>query len=291
VVLLVGLVISFPIATAISRPIDAAISLARAYGQGNFDAQIPEPAQGEIGVLIAALNKLSSELKKLLEERIAQEGLVIIGEFAAYIIHDLKNPLNGIHLLADGLNRRLADKPGLKKYTEEILLASQRVEDFIRKSLDISKTTQLNLQKINLNTLIKDTLNEIQTLTSDVTIQLDQKMPDILADPDLLNMAFKNLLINASEATAERGNIEVSTIWDKNNRAIVRISDTGIGIPQERLNTIFRPFFSMKTYGHGLGLAMVKRAVDLHRGQIEVSSKLGKGSIFSISLPVNMRLT
>ena len=283
--LILSLLLSYRISRSISRPIHEAVQLAQEYGKGNFEATIPSHSDDEIGQLIGSLNTLSSELSKLLSERISNEGLLMIGEFAAYIIHDLKNPVNGIHLLADGLHRKLPEDSNLKKYSAEILLASQRVEDFIRRTLDIAKTTEMQYQTIRLNDLIEETIKETPIFSSEIIRQYEMKMPQIKGDYGLLRMAVRNLLVNASDATLEKGEISVKTRW--NGNAIIEISDNGVGIPKDRIHTIFRPFFSMKDHGHGLGLAMVKRAVNLHQGTIEVMSQEGVGSTFTISLPVD----
>ena len=283
--LVLSLILSYRISRSISKPINDAAQLAGEYGRGNFDAKIPEHSDDEIGQMVESLNKLSTELSRLLNEKIAHEGLLMIGEFASYIIHDLKNPVNGIHLLADGLHRKLSEDSNLKKYSTEILLASQRVEDFIRRTLDIAKTTEMIYQNIQINDLIDETIKEVPIITTDIIRRYDTKMPSIKGDYGLLSMAVKNLLTNASEATVDKGEITIRTEW--NGKAIIEISDSGIGIPSDRLETIFRPFFSMKNTGHGLGLAMVKRAVTMHQGIIEVSSEEGVGSKFTISLPRN----
>lgn len=284
-VLVISLLLSYRISRSISRPIQEAVQLAQEYGKGNFEATIPSHSDDEIGQLIGSLNTLSSELSKLLNERISHEGLIMIGEFAAYIIHDLKNPVNGIHLLADGLHRKLPEDSNLKKYSAEILLASQRVEDFIRRTLDIAKTTEMHFQSIQINNLVEETINETPIFSSEVVRNYDMKMPQIKGDYSLLRMAVRNLLVNASDATLEKGEISVRTRW--NGNAIIEVSDNGVGIPKDRIHTIFRPFFSMKDHGHGLGLAMVKRAVNLHQGNIDVVSEQGIGSTFTISLPVD----
>jgi signal transduction histidine kinase len=283
--LVLSLLLSYRISRSISRPIREAVQLAQEYGKGNFEATIPRHSDDEIGQLIDSLNTLSSELSKLLSERISHEGLIMIGEFAAYIIHDLKNPVNGIHLLADGLHRKLAEDSTLRKYSAEILLASQRVEDFIRRTLDIAKTTEMQYQSIQLNDLVEETINETPIFSSEVLRHYDMNMPKIKGDYSLLRMTVRNLLVNASDATMEKGEISVKTRW--NGNAVIEVSDNGVGIPKDRLHTIFRPFFSMKDHGHGLGLAMVKRAVNLHQGTIEVISEEGVGSTFTISLPAD----
>jgi signal transduction histidine kinase len=283
VALFLSLLLAYKISQSISKPILDAAGLAEEYGKGNFDAHIPNYSEDEIGQLVKTLNRLSKELHNLLDEKIANEGLIMIGEFAAFIIHDLKNPINGIHLLADGLHRRTPNDSPLKKYAAEILLASQRVEDFIKRTLDISKSTILNMQSIQINEIIEDAVQQIQMVSTHLSRNYDQNMPEIPGDYAMLLMALKNLLINAMEAIVDHGAIFIETLW--RGKAIIKISDTGIGIAKDRLTTIFRPFFSMKEQGHGLGLAMVRRAVILHRGSIEVESEEGVGSTFTIMLP------
>ena len=164
-----------------------------------------------------------------------------------------------------------------------MLLAAQKVEDFIKRTLDIAKSTQLNIQPIQINDLIEDTVQEVHFTATPGSKSLDPNMPHIPGDYTMLLMAFKNLLTNAADAIVDYGRITIETQWK--DQAIIKISDTGTGIAEEKLSTIFRPFFSEKEKGHGLGLAMVKRVVILHKGEIQVESEVGVGSTFIITLP------
>jgi signal transduction histidine kinase len=260
------------------------VKLANAYGKGDLDAIIPIDREDEIGHLIQSLNKLSQDLKNMIEERISNESLIMIGEFAAYIIHDLKNPLSGIHLLADGMHRRLEEKDPLKKYSAEILLATQKLEDFIGKTLDIARWTRIEKQPLQINAIVDAEVKAIQYKSIPIRTNYDPQIPDIYGDLQLLSMAVRNLLSNAIEAIPDQGSVSVET-RRINHQTLIKITDTGTGIDSDRLGKIFRPFFSMKTQGHGLGLAMVKKAVILHQGKIEVESEKGVGSEFTILLP------
>jgi signal transduction histidine kinase len=220
----------------------------------------------------------------MIEEKISNESLIMIGEFAAYIIHDLKNPLSGIHLLADGLHRRMEEGNPLKKYSMEILLATQKLEDFIGKTLDIARWTKITRKPLHLHDLIEEEVKALQYKSIPIRRNYDPVISQIEGDYQLLSMAIRNLLANASEAIASEGVISVETKRE-GQETLIRISDTGMGMDQERINKIFRPFFTMKDKGHGLGLAMVKKAVILHQGQIEVQSEKGVGSQFTIRLP------
>jgi len=288
IALLISLILAYYLARHVSRPMRQASELARAYGKGQFDVAIPEFSEDEIGEMVATLNQLSGQLKKLIDEKSAQEGLIMIGEFASYIIHDLKNPLNGIHLLADGLHRRLPENSALRKYSTEILLAARQVEDFIRRTLDMARTTELIYEEFDINELVDKVIREVSIDSSIRELKVDKNLPVFRGDQRLLHMAVKNLLLNALEATREKGDVSVRTELADHIRIIIR--DTGDGIPAEKLSQIFRPFFSMKSQGHGLGLAMAKRAITLHGGDIKVYSKPESGSVFTIFLPATQQL-
>ncbi len=279
-----SLILAHRFSRSISKPIREAVYLAAEYGKGNLDVGLTMQRNDEIGELVESLNKLSHELMSLIEEKIANENLIMMGEFASYIIHDLKNPLSGIFLLSDGLHRKIPDENPLKKYAIEIRLASQKLHDFVERTLDVAKWNKVNLKPVDISELIRDAITDLDTGGQLIKTTFDPEMPQISVDYQLLLMAVKNLLTNAMEASGDQEEIQVKTIW-RDSKAIVEICDSGCGIPEHRLKTIFRPFFSMKKQGHGLGLAMVRKAVILHQGRVEVQSKEGVGSTFTISIP------
>jgi signal transduction histidine kinase len=282
----ISVALSYKFSRTISKPIEAVVTLADQYGKGNLEASLETDRKDEIGQLVHSLNKLSSDLKTMIEERITNESLVLIGEFAAYIIHDLKNPLSGIHLLSEGLHRRIAEDTVLKKYSTELVLAVQKLQDFVGKTLDITRWSRLDIQAIDLHALIDEALSSIQTTSIKIEKSYDKQMQIIQADYRLLLMVIKNIVVNAVQAIENSGQITIETKW--NNQVFISISDTGIGIDSERLPTIFRPFYSRKETGHGLGLAMVRKVVLMHHGKIEVESKVNVGTKFIIILPQNV---
>jgi signal transduction histidine kinase len=283
---ILSMILAYRFSHSISRPIRQTVELATEYGRGNLEKSLDISRDDEIGELINALNKLSEELKTMIDEKIANENLVMMGEFASYIIHDLKNPLSGIHLLSDGLHRKIpADSP-LKKYATEILLASQKLHDFVERTLDISRWNRLNLQEVDIEQSLDTVIREIDHKDIPIKREIDGGLPLIQADPQMLMMVFKNLLLNAIEALDGGGNIYVKAS-EKNRGILITFKDDGCGISSENLKTIFRPFFSMKRQGHGLGLAMVRKAITLHKGHINVESKEGIGSTFSIWIPAD----
>jgi signal transduction histidine kinase len=287
IAIVISITLSYKFSRDISKPIKDAVHLADQYGKGNLDASIENIREDEIGQLVHSLNKLSNDLKYMIEDKITNESLVLIGEFAAYIIHDLKNPLSGIRLLSDGLHRRIPEESSIKKYSTELLLAVQKLQDFVAKTLDIARWTRLDIQDVEIHNLIDDALSTVNTTAIRIDKTYDQTMQYIRGDYKLLHMAIKNILLNAVEAIQNNGRIHIETEW--NNNVHIRISDTGIGIADERLQTIFRPFYSKKESGHGLGLAMVKKAVIMHQGIVNVESKVNTGTKFTIVLPQTLQ--
>ena len=284
--IIISLIISYQLASSIAKPIEEVVDLADEYGRGNLDASLNIKRTDEIGHLVETLNTLSNKLKSLIEEKIANENLIMIGQFGAFIIHDLKNPLSGIHLLSDGLYRKMPDDDPMKKYAYEILLASQKLEDFTKRTLDISRPSKLNIEKIKLHELIDESMMAINFNSIKLEKKYDSQIPEFNGDRQFLNMVFNNLITNATEAIEGQGVITIETHHNEN--IIIKISDTGSGIPAERLGSIFRPFFSMKNTGHGLGLAMVKKGIIAHQGTIEVASEVGEGTTFTIKLPLTL---
>ena len=290
VAVILSLILAYRFSTSISRPIRQAVHLASEYGQGNLDASIDMEREDEIGELVESLNKLSHELKSLIDEKIANENLVMMGEFASYIIHDLKNPLSGIHLLSDGLHRKISPDSPLKKYVTEILLASQKLHDFVERTLDISRWNRVVLQPLDIGEVIEKALQEIDGKEIPIKKELDPEIPRVNADFQMLLMVIKNLITNATEAVDGNGHIWIKTSWI-NKQVLIEIKDDGCGISSENIETIFRPFFSMKRQGHGLGLAMVRKAIMLHKGKLNVESKEGEGATFTILLPGDLKST
>lgn len=283
--ILLSFIMAFQLAKTFSNPIKQVVNLAEEYGKGNFKAEINIRRSDEIGQLISSLNLLSHKLQALIEEKVNNENLMMIGEFSSFIMHDIKNPLAGIYLLAEGINYAIADDDPLKEYSNELLLSVKRVQDFTQQTLDVARINKLTLQLIDIRSLIEKTLEEINLKDVRVITRFDPDFTGLHADERMLSMAIRNLITNAAEALTSNGKIIIQTRKLENEGEII-IEDNGVGIDAERLKTIFRPFISDKPGGHGMGLAMVKKAIISHHGKIKAESVLGKGTKFTITLPL-----
>jgi two-component system sensor histidine kinase HydH len=237
--------------------------------------------------------KTEEALRQLVETQnllIRQERLAAVGQAATWVSHEIKTPLAVIGGFADQLLRSSHQAEKDRKKLEIIVGEVKRLETLLREISDFVKPTQLNIQMSQVNQVIKETLNMMspalkeRNITPSLSLRSDISL--IPFDPEKIKQVLINLIRNAVEAISKEGRLDIET---DQNRDFVKISiaDTGKGIPAEAVSEIFNPFFTTKKEGTGLGLAICYKIVKDHKGEITVSSELGKGSIFVIHLPIS----
>ena len=241
---------------------------------------------GSVGILrdITTVKRLQKELRE-------KENLALIGEVVSSIAHSLSNPLNIISGNADYL--LLNKNPDQPEYEElkTIVDETTRITKSLRGLLNFSRQITLEKTPNNINEIIEDVIQKAKFSfgNKEITIKksLDKKLPVIKADKAQIEEVISNLVINAVQAFANKGEVTVKTRLNETHINL-EISDNGPGIPKENLEKIFQPFYSSKGYGKGtgLGLSIVKRIVNEHGGSVKVRSSAGKGSVFTISLPL-----
>ena len=155
----------------------------------------------------------------------------------------------------------------------------------------LTSPEKYNFKKENINSIIDYSVSTLEPEVIKRKIKVNQKLsshlPEIKADRDRLNQVFSNLFINAVEAMPRGGEIMIYSGSNGNNKVEIQVSDNGIGIPPENLRKIFSPYYSTKEQGFGLGLSLTHNIIHKHRGKIAVSSEKGKGTMFTIQLPVD----
>lgn len=234
---------------------------------------------------------------KLLEERLAfTEKMSAVGELSRKVAHEIGNPLASIWNAASNLHEFLDLEGDDKKLMEIILKESERLNTQIREFLKFSRMRKPETASRDIKPLIDDILimlrnnDRFKSKKIDLLFESDEIIPDIEVDWDMLNEVFWNLLLNATDAIHEEGSISVRLGMPEEfegRKVELRISDSGKGIQPENLEKVFEPYFTTKFSGSGLGLSIVKRIISDHSGDISVSSELGKGTEFIITLPVH----
>lgn len=248
----------------------------------------------EIGELIEGFNQMVYVLKdgimKLEEtnkEKMRLERLSALGEMSMTVAHEIKNPLNAIRGAVCYLKENFKGEV-LNEFLSIIESETRRLNDIVTGFLRFSRPVPLELQISNINSLIKETVDLIRQEATEnnieVIMSLNEEIPPFLFDPKQLKQVVLNLLVNALDATEEGGTIKIFTDMHDSKVNLV-ISDTGKGIDENIIDDIFKPFFTTKTRGTGLGLSCVERIINEHKGNIRVRSKKGLGTEFVITLP------
>lgn len=257
--------------------------------------------------LVSEQERLLGEIEswnRELEERVTQktvalehahheilmtEKLAALGHLSAGMAHEIRNPLNSICLFAQVMRAGLGDDPELLSYSDKIIHEVERIDAILVKLLSTSKRSPFQLRTIHLDDVIEKSLQPFlaQIKVQGVLLQkeLSLQTPSILADADELGQLFSNLFANALFEMKQAGTLSVTLEHDDKN-AIVTVSDTGGGIPEEHLNKIFDPFFTTKERGTGFGLSVVLRIVKTYSGRIDVKSQPGQGTTFKVWLPL-----
>lgn len=236
------------------------------------------------------LIKDMTQLEKLHQLAARSDRLKQLGEMASTIAHEIKNPLGVIRGYAALLQRDLSSTPQLKEMTENIMEGVKLLDRFVAKMLLYTRPMELSFASVDLAMFLRKTVRLIQVdpcFPKNVFLKVHISFEPffIPIDQDAFRSCLWNLIVNAFQAMPKGGEITLSLL-KQDQQAILTLADAGDGIEEKYLEQIFSPFFTTKEFGNGLGLAEVHKIIQGHRGKIEVRSQVGKGSVFTITLPL-----
>ncbi len=243
---------------------------------------------GEQLGLVVIFEDISREIR--MEEEFRRMGeLAAIGQLAASIAHELRNPLSSIKGAAQFLQKEYEDHGSIVEFLSIIIEEVNGLNKLTTEFLDFARPVSLELKPTSLNTIVQKTLQLMSVHITDNNVvvkeNLSKTLQEIHADPEQLEQVLKNIIINALQAMPEGGVLTLETGPTPAGGAYMSITDTGIGIQPGKIDRIFQPFVTTKTKGTGLGLSVVHKIVENHGGRIEVASEVDKGSTFRIILP------
>ncbi|OFX16551.1 MAG: hypothetical protein A2Z18_06200 [Armatimonadetes bacterium RBG_16_58_9] len=250
-------------------------------------SQLLNSAAEQLGLVII-FEDISREIK--MEDEFRRMGeLAAVGQLAASIAHELRNPLSSIKGAAQFLRNEYEDHAAIVEFLGIIIEEVNGLNKLTTEFLDFARPMQLELKPTSVNAIVDRTLQLMSVHITDSNVVVKENLADsvpiIQADEKQIEQVLKNVIINALQAMPEGGAITLETGPTPSNGAYVMISDTGLGIPPEKINRIFQPFVTTKTKGTGLGLSVVEKIIENHGGRIEVESEQGKGTRFRILLP------
>ena len=233
------------------------------------------------------------ERKKMEEQRLKLEKLATIGELSTMVGHDLRNPLqsieNATYVLNNELRRLASSTPIPRKAMEMLRVINDSVnyaDNVIRDLQDFSGTKHPIFERNDVNAIVKEVLSRVETPKNVELIMELGCLPKIEVDKDMIKRVFLNLATNGVQAMEEKGGFLIVSTKETKDFIEVSFKDTGIGIPKENMEKLFTPFFTTRAQGMGMGLAVCKKLINSHGGSIETESEEGKGSTFTVKLPV-----
>lgn len=247
---------------------------------------VGEMAVGDERKFIGILHDLTARVS--MEARLREQAAMVrLGEMAAVIAHEVKNPLAGIRGAIQVIGSRLPAGSRDAAVTGDIVSRIDGLNELMKDLLLFARPPQPKMQSVNLAQLVMSTaaLLAEDPEAAGVRIEVEGSEPSVSADPDLLRIVFVNLLVNAAHAMKGAGTIRVS-LDQVNSRCRVTVTDQGPGIPADVLERVFTPFFTTKARGTGLGLPTAKRLVEAHGGRLDIESPSAGGTVVSIELPI-----
>jgi signal transduction histidine kinase len=244
-----------------------------------------------------------TRVEQLEERERLRDRLAALGEMAAAIAHEVKNPLAGIEVMAGILKRQLPDSPDAQAILGDIIKEAKMANAIVLEVLEFVRPIRLQVERMSLVDVIKDAVALAESHAPRGNVNVDVSVPEgistIQGDPHQIRQLFTNLLTNAFEAMNGRGSVRIqATELEEEEPPVggeghsgplvqVDVTDDGPGVPPDVMDRIFSPFFTTKPQGSGLGLAIVRKIVNAHDGRIDVSGNPSGGTQFRVTLPVS----
>lgn len=267
-------------------------------GAGDLNASVSFAHRNdEIGDLGRNFNRMVDQLRESREEiqRLHRtqmsraEHLATLGELATGLAHEIRNPLAGIAGVIEIVGRDLPVTSPAKAVVKDVRLEIAQINHILTDLLQTARPHPPKIRKSDLNTTVEHAvmLARQQAISKaiDIDLKKNPSLPEVEHDSDQIHQVLLNLLLNSIQAIDGKGTITVA-LDSEEDEVLISVSDTGRGISSEHLPNIFRPFYTTKGNGTGLGLSLAKRIVEEHNGHIDVTSSIGRGTEFVVTLPM-----
>ena len=284
----------------IMKPLERMTGIIQSAESGELASLRRTYSSDEIGKATYNLVRMLWQLQESHSKRIDA-----LGQFAAGVAHEIRNPLNSIGMTAQHLksvfSQRKVEPDDIEEAKELLDIVNQKIGELKQISeqfLTLNRPRKLNLEPVNFNVLVEQVVLEFALMAEEAKVQIvknyDTNLPNVTLDAGLMRQTLFNFLQNSIQAMPKGGSIYITTTLEQTEsgrQAILDIRDTGIGIPEEIQEQVYDAYFTTKeaSGGTGLGLAISHQIITAHQGKIEMKSKMGMGTAFKISLPLNRR--
>jgi signal transduction histidine kinase len=296
--LLVAVLVAVFLAQAVLRPIHVIQSSLTRLGRGELGVTL-DLQEAEVQDLRGVFDAVGAQLRRVPAGGQAGRELVqlskriaALGRLTAGVAHEVKNPLNAMTIHLELLRAKLdrgAPAADVRAHADVIGHEIKRLDAVVQGFLKFARPEDLRVERVSLGALAADVAQSVrpEADATRVTVQVStpERPLEVDADPTMLRQALLNLAVNALHAMPHGGTLAFTCEAGRDGRALLRVRDTGTGIPPEQLARVFDLYFTTKAGGSGIGLSMVFRTVQLHHGDIDVESTPGAGTTFTIALP------
>ena len=283
----------------VERPLEELKRVIGRVSEGDLGARVDFAKRnddvGQLGQqfngMIRQLEENRTEIERLHQGEMARaEHLATIGELAAGLAHEIRNPLAGIAGVVEVMGRELPQASSSRAVLPEVHSEIQHIQAILNDLLAYARPRPPEFHPGDLNATVEQAVflarQQVRTKPIEITLEPDKKLPRILHDPVQVQQVILNLLLNGIQAIANQGKIAVA-LRQEGEHAVVCIRDNGRGISRESLPKIFKPFFTTRKEGTGLGLPLAKGIVESHQGRIQVTSEPERGAQFEVWLPIS----
>jgi signal transduction histidine kinase len=273
------------------RLADAATTIAA----GQYGATVPvTDERDEVGRVAHAFNSMSASLRQTLDQLSERQSLAAVGEFAAALAHEVRNPLTAIRIDLQRLEEKLPDDPAMRAPAVRALQTLSRLDATVTGALRVARSGQATLGRIDLHDSLRAAIHDVLPEINNRGLQFSDALPAeptwVMGDGAALYQLFFNLLLNAAQATPEGGRVHVGVSPSAKGVA-VRVSDSGSGIAADAAEQVFAPFYTTKPGGTGLGLAIARRIATAHGGHMGIESGSPCGAVLVVQLPTAPNVT
>jgi signal transduction histidine kinase len=238
-----------------------------------------------------------TRVEQLEERERLRDRLAAVGEMAAAIAHEVKNPLAGIEVMAGLLRRKVPDAPEAQAVLTDIIAEAKMANAIVQEVLEFVRPIRLQVERTTVAAAVQSAalLAETKVRRGDIVVdvQVPAALPEIEGDHHQLAQLFTNLLVNAYEAMGGKGRVRITaeTIsvddgLERRDAILIKVSDEGPGMSPDVADRVFNAFFTTKPQGSGLGLAIVRKIVDAHDGTIDLQTTVGQGTTIRVTLPI-----
>jgi signal transduction histidine kinase len=281
-----------------TRPVSALLDATGRLKKGDFDYRVGK-LDDEFGEVAQSFNEMAESLKEMMRTMLRAEQMVLMGEMASRLAHEIKNPITGIKLAAEVVRDEANLEGEYKEMCTKTIDQIHNIEKLMKSLLSYAKPPMSYAEMQNINRIIETAFSTVEIIVRkrsgagegggniQMAMELDPDLPEVMTDATHVQQILLNLMLNAVDAMYQGGTLTVrSSMTADGDWLQVDVSDTGIGISPSLGEEIFQPFFSTKVKGTGLGLATVRRLVEINKGEVFFRSEVGIGSTFTVRFPL-----